>query len=54
MMLAMIGAKYGVLNEHKKRASLDFGNQIKGGRLGGKHTCKDAQRLERKRKVKET
>lgn len=29
---------------------LDFGNQIKGGRWS-QHTCKDAQRLERKRKV---
>lgn len=46
MILAMTGAKYGVLNEHKKELVW-----ILGIRLGGQHTCKDAQRLERQRKV---
>lgn len=42
----MTGAKDGVLNEHKKELVW-----ILGIRLGGQHTCKDAQRLERQRKV---
>lgn len=42
-----------MLNEHKERASLDFRDQRQGGSLGGQATFKDAQRLERQRKVRD-